>query len=65
MLRFAEIGWPAALEDVDALDDFIGVAGHATERLVHIGDERDDFFPMRWPVSTMTSARRMASSSLP
>ena len=41
--QFAEIGRAAAAEYFDALDDFIGMAGHAAERLVHVGDQRDHF----------------------
>src|SRR5579859_889370 len=42
--QFREIGWAAAAENVNALDDFSRMTGHAAERLVHIGDEGDDFF---------------------
>src|ERR1700719_3190922 len=41
--QFAKIGGAATTQDVDALDDFVGVTGGAAERLVHIGDERDNF----------------------
>src|ERR1700676_1855045 len=42
--QFDEISWAAAAEYVDAFGDFIGVSGHAAERLVHVGDESDNFF---------------------
>jgi len=34
----------AALEDFDGFDNFIGVAGHAAERLVHGGEQGDALF---------------------
>ena len=42
--QFAEFRSAAAAENIDALGDFVGVAGHAAKWLVHIGNERDDFF---------------------
>lgn len=42
--QFAQISRAAAAENFNALDDFSGMAGHPAERLVHIGDESDDFF---------------------
>jgi len=38
-----EIGGAAAVENLDTLGDFIRMASHAAERLVHVGDKRDDF----------------------
>src|SRR5581483_9087842 len=39
--EIAQIGWATAVQHLDALDHFERIAHVATERLVHIGDERD------------------------
>src|SRR6185312_5592891 len=39
-----KISGASAIQDVDALGDFVSVTGGAAEGLVHIGDQGDDFF---------------------
>ncbi len=42
--QFAQIVRAFAVEDFDAFLDFERVADFAAQRLLHVGDERDDFF---------------------
>ena len=42
--QVAQIGRPAASEDFDGFSDFVRMPGHAAQRLIHAGDQGDDFF---------------------